>query len=110
MNSLTARPFHPEAGVRWLARLLAVFILGLVLLFLVGEGFNPLRLSPTEAVQMTFHFTTYAGMVIAFRREILGGAIATAGMVLFFATEYLLTGSLPHGWVFPLMLLPGTLF
>jgi hypothetical protein len=99
-----------EAITRWTARLLAVLLVGVVIVIFVGQGFNPLRLTRTEAVQMVFFGTTCAGMLIGWRWEVLGGALATMGIALFFATEYSLTGRFPHGFMFHLMLLPGVLF
>lgn len=91
--------------------MLAAFLVGLVLLIYVGEGgFNPLKLSAVEAAQKVFFFTILAGMVLACRWEVIGGTIATAGILLFYGTEFAVTGRFPKGWAFRLMLLPGFLF
>jgi hypothetical protein len=99
-----------ELGVRWTARLLAAALLAVILLIFIGEGFNPFRLTKTEAIQMTFFFSTCIGMAIAWRWPLIGGAISTAGILLFFAVEFALTGWFPQGLFFYLMLLPGILF
>jgi hypothetical protein len=82
----------------------------LVLVILIGEGFNPLKLRPVEAIQMTLFLTTCIGLVIAWRWPLMGGAISTGGMLLFFAVEFAVTGSFPKGLVFHLMLVSGLLF
>jgi hypothetical protein len=102
--------FGLEVTIRWIARLLSAFIIGVVLLIFIGErGPNPLKLSALEAVQMVFFVTTCIGMVVGWRWEFIGGIMATVGIVLFYATELATTGRFPHG-LFPLMLFPGMLF
>jgi len=110
MTSLHLSASGIEAGLRWTARLLAAALVGLVVVIFVGEGFNPLKLKAVEAIQMTFFLTTCVGMVVAWRWPFLGGAMATAGMLCFFAVEFAVTGGLPKGLVFHLMLLTGLLF
>jgi hypothetical protein len=111
MKSLSVNLPSLHTGLHWIARLLAGFVVGLVLLFFFGTGgFNPLKLTAIEAVQMIFFLTTCIGLVIAWRWELTGGAIATAAMLLFYCTELAVTGGFPRGWVFRLMLLPGFFF
>jgi hypothetical protein len=110
MTSLHLPASGLEAGLRWTARLLAGALVALVAAIFVGEGFNPLHLKPVEAVQMTFFFTTCAGLVIAWKWPVLGGALAAAGMLCFVAVESVVTGAPPRGLVFYLMLLTGLLF
>jgi hypothetical protein len=99
-----------ELGVHWTARLLTAALLAVILLIFIGEGFNPLKLTKTEAVQMTFFFTACIGVVVAWRWALIGAAISTAGILLFIAVEFALTGWFPKGLFFYLMLLPGILF
>jgi hypothetical protein len=99
-----------ESGLRWAARLLTIFLLGLVLVIFAGEGFNPFKLSAIEAIQMTLFFTTCIGMAVAWRWEVIGGLLSAAGIVLFFCVEFTVTGEFPRGLAFHLMLLPGILF
>lgn len=99
-----------EIAIRWIARLLSALFVGVVILIYIGEGFNPFKLSAVEAVQMIFFWTCCIGMLAAWRWELIGGCIATSAMILFYLTEYALTGAFPHGWAFRLMLVPGILF
>jgi len=110
MNSLCLSTSSLEVGLRWIARLLAAALVGLVAAIFIGEGFNPLQLRPIEAIQMTLLFTTCIGLVIAWRWPLLGGAISTGGMLLFLAVESAVTGRFPPQLVFHLMLLAGILF
>jgi hypothetical protein len=110
MRSHPAPLFFLEAGVRWTARVLTALLVGLVLVIFIGEGFNPLRLKGVEVIQMIFFWTACIGMVIAWRWQVLGGALSLSAMILFFAVEFFVTGGLPRGLALYLMLLPGTLF
>jgi hypothetical protein len=110
MSSAQLSPSVLEVGLRWTARLLAAGLVGLVLLIYVGEGFNPFRLTATEALQHALLLTTCIGLVVGWRWQFVGGALCTGGMLLFFAVEFALTGRLPRGPVFHLMLLTGLLF
>jgi hypothetical protein len=100
-----------EVGLRWTARLLAAALVSLVLVvFIGGCGFNPVQLRPVEALQMALFLATCMGMVVAWRWPLVGGALSTAGILLFFAVEFAVAGRFPRGPVFHLMLLPGILF
>jgi hypothetical protein len=110
MRSLHSSPSVLEWGLRWTARLLGAVLVVLVLMILIGEGFNPLKLRPVEAIQMTLFLTTCIGLVIAWRWPLMGGAISTSGILLFFAVEFSVTGGFPKGLFFHLMLLSGLLF
>jgi hypothetical protein len=113
VKAMSTAPLQPsvlELGLRWTARLLDAGLVGLVLLIYVGAGFNPFNLTATEALQHVFFLATCVGLVVAWRRPLAGGALSTGGMLLFFAVEFALTGRLPGGPVFHLMLLTGLLF
>ncbi len=111
VSSLHSSPSGLGAALRWTARLLGAALVGLVLVIFVGEGgFNPLKLGAVEAIQMTLFLTTCVGLVIAWRWPVVGGAISTGGILLFFAVEFAVTGGFPKGLAFHLMLLPGILF
>ena len=110
MKTLHASLFGLEVGLRWTARVLSALLVGIVLLILVGEGFNPLRLKGLEPVEMALFWTACVGMVVAWRRPVAGGALSLGGMALFFAVELAVTGGLPRALFLYLMLLPGILF
>jgi hypothetical protein len=110
MRSLGVSLAGVEVGVRWAARVLAALLVGLVLVVLVGEGFNPLRLKGLEPIQMVLFWAACIGMLIAWRWQVIGGALSLGGMILFFAVELAVTGGLPRAPFLYLMLLPGLLF
>jgi hypothetical protein len=106
--------FHLEVGVRWTARVLAALLVGLVLVMFIGitldGGVHPLELKGVEPLQMAFFWTACLGMAVAWRWEVVGGALCLGGMTLFFAVEFAVNGGLPGGLVLYLMPLPGILF
>jgi len=111
MRSLHLFPVVLESGLRWTARLFAAALLGLVAVIFLGEGgFNPLKLTAVEAIQMTLFLTTCSGLVVAWRWQVIGGALYLGGMILFLAVEFAVRGGLPRGLLLYLMLLPGILF
>lgn len=111
MSSLHVAPSRLEAGLRWTARLLAAVLVGLVLVIFIGEGsFNPLKLTPVEAILMALFVSACVGLVIAWHWPLTGGVASTVGVLGFYAIEFALKGRFPGGPVFPLMGLAGVLF
>jgi hypothetical protein len=97
--------------VRWLARGLSLLAAGMVVLFFVGEGgFNPLRLTGSEAVPMALFFTSWLGLLVAWRWELLGAAMTLGGMGLFYLAHYLEAGRWPRGWAFAFIASPAVFF
>jgi hypothetical protein len=115
MKSLPRSLLTLEPGVRWAARVLAVLLVAMVLWFLVAHvaegGLNEFRLTLKEAVLMVLLLTTCIGLVLAWRWSLIGGATATAGMILFYAVEFFVSGHRPlNNLYFNLMLFTGILF
>jgi hypothetical protein len=114
MRSLPAPLFGLEAGVRWTDKVLSALLVGLVLVMFVGlsidAGFRPPRLTGVETVLMIFFWTSCIGMVVAWRWQVIGGALSLGGMILFFTVELAANGRFPRGFALYLMLLPGALF
>jgi hypothetical protein len=83
-----------------------------VLLFLVGEGFNPaqVRMLQTWALLALFPFGVLLGLVLAWRWPGTGGGLATGSLLAFYAAHRLITGHFPGGPWFALISAPGPLF
>lgn len=98
--------------LRWTARVLSLLSIAVILLFLIGEGFNPLRITATEwALLLCFPFTVMIGFVIAWRNEALGGLIAVGGLLGFYIIHAIVAaGHLPSGWAYLMFASPGFLF
>ena len=114
MRTLSAPLFGFEAAVRWTARVLSALLVGLVLLMFIGlsidAGFRSPRLTGVEIAQMIFFWTACIGMVVAWRWQVIGGALSLGGMILFFIVEFTIRGGLTKAPFLYLMLLPGILF
>jgi hypothetical protein len=100
--------------IRWAARVWSLASIGLVLLIFIGEALSPSTsevFTPGELVGLLFFPTgTCLGMVLAWRREALGGAVTIASMAAFYTWMYLDRAGLPRGPYFLLLAAPGILF
>jgi len=97
--------------LRWLARASSVLSIGVLLLFLIGEGFDPSDVTLRQWVGLLlFPCAVVAGMVVAWRNEGPGGAITVAGLLAFYLYSLILNGGLPRGSAFMLLSAPGFLF
>jgi hypothetical protein len=111
MNALQAEGFYSAQILQWLARALSIVSVFVLLLFFIGEGFNPAALRSREWVLMLFFpIGVVAGMVVAWRREDLGSAITIFSLIAFYLTHYLFSGGFPRGWAFVAFAAPGFLF
>jgi hypothetical protein len=106
------RPFLSAIAfvARWGARILGTLLVGLVLLFLVGEGVPRLSDLPLHIVLMfVAKLLCLAGFVMLWRWELPGGLLALVGIAAFYGLNYAASGRFPGGWVFPLFFAPGVL-
>ncbi len=77
MNS--ANPYtHPLViTIRWIARISSLLFIGVFSLMFIGEGFEPARITLREWLSLFFFpFGMSMGMLLAWWKEGLGGAIA----------------------------------
>ena len=95
--------------VRWMARIGGLLIVGLILFFLIGEGFDPTKLNGMELAMSAALATALLGMVALWRWECVGGAFAVGGMLAFYFINLAASGRFPGGFVFPLFFVPGIL-
>ncbi len=98
-------------AVRWTGRITCLATLGLLLLFVVGEGFNPGHLAPRDLLLAMFFPLGFAlGLVLAWRWEGAGGIIALGSLGGFYAVHFGLHGVFPKGWAFGVFTLPALFF
>ena len=98
--------------MRWTARIFAIACLAVLFLFIFRESSDWSKVSADEIVGLLFFpVGLIIGLILAWRKELLGGAIAL-GSVMFFYLVYglLLNGSLRQGWWFIVFAIPGALF
>ena len=104
----------PQASriIRWAAIAWSIVSIAFVLLFLIGEGFNPAQVRTFQAWTLLalFPFGVLPGLVLAWRRPVTGGGLATGSFLAFYAVHHLMTGHFPDGPWFVLVSAPGLLF
>ena len=62
--------------IRWTARIWSIISIGLVVAFIVGEGFDPTKITAEEWLGFLFFPVGISvGMIIAWWREFLGGIV-----------------------------------
>ena len=95
--------------IRWIARIWSIASIGLVLLFIAGEGNNPANLMDWLTF-LFFPFGICFGMVLAWWREGFGGGITIGSLIAFYLIRFVTTGSFPKGWAWLAFAFPGFLF
>ena len=97
--------------VRWTARLLSLLSIGFMLMFIVGEGFNPFHLAPRELLLcLFFPIGVLLGLGLGWRWEALGGALTILCFAGFYGVHWLGSGRLPSGHWFAVLASPGLFF
>jgi hypothetical protein len=99
-------------ALRWAARLSSLALAGLVVLFAIGEGFNPTKFKPSELALTVPFGLCWLGLCLGWRWEKWGGLLAVGGVAGFYMVHFAVTGfgRFPRGWAFPLLAAPGVLF
>ncbi len=101
--------------IRWIARIGAVLIAGMILIIFIGEGisegFGPLmQMSLRETAMMAVFVIVFLGLILGWRWEILGGSLIAGGMGAFYLLDFLFSGTFPRGPFFLVIALPGLLY
>ena len=101
--------------IRWIARILAALMVALIAFMFVGnaaaDGIGPLiNLTFRESLMMAAFVVVFVGLILAWKKEKLGGWLVVAGMVLFYLFDFVYSGNFPRGPFFPMIALPGILF
>lgn len=98
--------------VRWVARLLGLGFIVLFLIFFIGEG-GPgelLFLSNADKLRLTFVPLVFAvGLFVAWKRELLGGAIMLLSVLGFNLVRVIFKDDLFGQVEFAFLLIPGIL-
>ena len=99
--------------LRIFSRLWSLLSIAFVLTMFIGEGLSGEGPMPTavEWVGLAlFPGGVFVGLVLGWRREGLGGAIAVLSLIAFYVWEYAYSGDLAGGPFFLLVAAPGFLF
>lgn len=108
---------HPHSSdlvlwLRWTARLWSVLSVILLFLFFIGEGVQIARVAPKEWLGLLFFpIGIVIGLMIAWWREALGGAITIFSLAgFYFIYGLMLSGAFPKGWAFFMFTAPGFIY
>ncbi len=94
--------------LRWTARVIGTLILAFVALHLAGRGLPKIgNFAPQEGLLWAGFVLCLVGFALLWKWELTGGIVALAGIALFYAMNFALSGKLPGGWVFPIFFIPG---
>ena len=79
--------------VRWIARILAALMAALIAFMFVGnaaaDGIGPLiNLTFRESLMMAAFVVVFVGLILAWKKEKLGGWLVVGGMVLFYLFDF----------------------
>lgn len=85
---------------------LGTLLLGLFVFFFAVAQASPDLLREPQAWVLGL---TLAGLLIMWWKDLLGGVLTLCGLALFYGLNFVQSGQLPGGWVFPLSFLPGLL-
>ena len=98
--------------LRWTARILSVMSVAILLLFIFGEGSHWWNVTLNQMVGLLFFpVGLIVGLIVAWWKEFLGGAIAVGSVAAIYVVYgWLLNGSLAQGWWFLVFAIPGALF
>jgi hypothetical protein len=102
---------HPLSTVliRWIARLWSIASILIFLLLCVGEGIH--YTGPLQWLGFLFYpVGVSAGMMLAWRRECLGGGITAGSLAVFYVIHFATAGAFPKGWGWLVLAAPGFLF
>jgi|GEM_PF-1470895 hypothetical protein len=82
--------------IRWAARIIGLFPVGLFSWFAIAHAingeFNLTEFTLTESLQMTAFVVAHLGMLLLWRWELLGAVMNERGMLGFCAVDYATTG------------------
>ena len=101
-----------EYVLRVLARGTSVLCVTIIMLFLLGEDLALEKLSASELVGFLFFpVGVLAGLLLAWRDEVLGGIVTVASVAGFYLVYGLLLNSdVRQGWAFLVFVVPAFLF
>lgn len=111
MNNLKTNLKPAMLILRWAARLGSIVSIVLILLFFIGEGFNPAAFTPRECIGFIFFpVGIIIGMIVAWKHEGIGGSITIGSLLAFYLVYFLFNSTIPRGWAWGVFVSPGILF
>jgi drug/metabolite transporter (DMT)-like permease len=109
MENPTSKYQLSVLALRWTARIWSVVTIALVLAFIVGERSLPSL--PKEWLGFLFFpFGICVGMIVAWKKESLGGSITVGSLLAAYVVHFAAAGALLKGWAWLAFAAPGFLF
>ncbi len=101
--------------LRWIARIWAALMAAMILFMFIGntamDGIGPIfYLTFRETLMMVAFLVVFVGLILAWKRECLGGWMIVGGMLAFYVLNFAFSGTFPRGATFFIIALPGILF
>jgi len=101
--------------LRWIARIWAALMAAMILFIFIGnaaaDGIGPIfHLTFRETLMMVAFLIVFAGLILAWKWERLGGWMIIGGMAAFYILDFAFSGDFPRGPFFLIIALPGILF
>ena len=98
-------------AIRWIARTASLISIGFILMFLIGDRFNPANVRPAPWVGLAFFpVGVVIGMLAAWWKEGAGALIALTSLMAFYAIYGWLLGSNVNSLAFVVFASPALLF
>jgi hypothetical protein len=98
-------------GLEWIARTASVASITFLIMIFLGEPFHPSRITFQEWVGLIFFpIGVVTGMIIAWRKEAIGGFVTVASLLGFYLVYGFLLRNHIGGWFFLAFATPGFLF
>ncbi len=95
----------------WTARLSSLVSIGILLLFIVGEGCGHLPCTLGHLKYFLFFpLGVISGMVLSWKRELAGSMVTIGSLAAFFVIMYLDRGRFPGGLAWYVFASPAVLF
>ena len=112
MNSQLRQGTAWVIRARWFARATSVLSIGLLMLFIIGEGSGPRAVANREWLGLLFFpFGVAVGLVVAWKRELLGSFLSIGSLACFYIVYgFILSSRLPRGWLFAAFTSPAFFF
>ena len=98
-------------ALRWTARILSMFCIGALLLFIFGEALDLSNITWAELGVILLPLGLLSGLILGWEEEVKGGALAVANVVAFYLVyDLALGGTMRQGAWILLFGIPGLLF
>jgi hypothetical protein len=97
--------------LRWTGRVWSLASVALLLAFIIGEGVAFSKFRPNELLMfLLFPVGISVGMILAWWKEGLGGAVTIGSLLAFYLVSLMTSGRFPKGWAWFVFAAPGLLF